>query len=198
MPVGQHAPHVARQQPAERAAVLGLVGVGERLGDGAHLALGERAGLRGGDLALVAASMSRATVMMPASGRASAARSAGRRGGAAPALAARAAGGAARRAAGRGVADGARAGAGRGARGGGAVRGGRADHSRAAASVGRAAARAAAALGRGGAIEVGAVTSLAGMPPGAAEPIATVRSVSVTGSPRAAASAARPRSPADG
>ena len=52
--------------------------------------------------------------------------------------------------------------------------------------------------GRGGAIEVGAVTSLAFIPPGAAEPIATVRSVSVTGSPRAAASAARPRSPADG
>jgi hypothetical protein len=33
---------------------------------------------------------------------------------------------------------------------------------------------------------------------GAAEPTATLRSDSVTGSPRAAAAAARPRSPADG
>ena len=50
----QDASHVAREQPAEGAAVLGLVGVGEGLGDGAHLALGERPGLRGGDVALVA------------------------------------------------------------------------------------------------------------------------------------------------
>ena len=45
------------------------------------------------------------------------------------------------------------------------------------------------------AIAVGAV---GGSALGAAGPIATVRSVSVTGSPRAAASAARPTSPADG
>ena len=93
----------------------------------------------------------------------------------------------------------------RGWSGGGAVGGGAVaavpDHSRCGAIGFRAAvrcARARRALGRGGAIEVGAVTSLAGTPPGAAEPIATVRSVSVTGSPRAAASAARPRSPAEG
>ena len=41
-------------------------------------------------------------------------------------------------------------------------------------------------------------TTAVGASDGAAGPTATLRSDSVTGSPRAAASAARPRSPADG